>query len=49
MIGKAKSISHVSNAINYAQNKIWAVEIDRNKVIGDSGKEIAKSSGYFKT
>ncbi len=47
MIGKAKSISHVSNAINYAQNKIKAVEIDRNKVIGENGKEIAKEFRVF--
>ena len=47
MIGKAKSISHVSNAINYAQNKIKALEIDRNKVIGETGKEIAKEFRVF--
>ena len=47
MIGKAKSISHVSNAINYAQNKIKAVEINRNKVIGENGKEIAKEFRVF--
>lgn len=47
MIGKAKSISHVSNAINYAQNKIKAAEIKRNKVIGDNGKEIAKEFRVF--
>jgi hypothetical protein len=47
MIGKAKSISHVSNAINYAKNKIKAVEINRNKVIGETGKEIAKEFRVF--
>lgn len=47
MIGKAKSISHVSNAINYAQNKIRAVEISRNKVAGENGKEIAKEFRVF--
>lgn len=47
MIGKARSISHVSNAINYAQNKIKAAEINRNKVIGETGKEIAKEFRVF--
>jgi len=47
MIGKAKSISHISNAINYAQNKIKAAEISRNKVIGETGKEIAKEFRVF--
>jgi len=47
MIGKAKSISHVSNAINYAKNKKDAVEISRNLVIGETGKEIAKEFRVF--
>lgn len=47
MIGKAKSISHVSNAINYAMGKKGAVEISRNKVAGENGKEIAKEFRVF--
>ena len=47
MIGKAKSISHIANAINYAKNKKGAVEISRNKVIGETGREIAKEFRVF--
>lgn len=47
MIGKAKSISHASNAINYAMEKKGAVEISRNKVAGENGKEIAKEFRVF--
>ena len=47
MIGKAKSISHIANAINYAKNKKDAVEISRNKVIGETGREIAKEFRVF--
>lgn len=47
MIGKAKSISHTSNAINYARNKIKAEEISRNNVVGDTGTDIAKEFRVF--
>jgi hypothetical protein len=47
MIGKAKSISHVSNAINYAKNKKEAVEISRHNVAGETGKEIAQEFRVF--
>ncbi len=47
MIGKAKSISHISNAIDYARNKIKAVEISRNNVAGDTGTDIAKEFRVF--
>lgn len=47
MIAKAKSISHVSNGINYAKNKIEALEISRNLLIGETGKEMAKEFRVF--
>ncbi len=47
MIGKAKSISHVSNAINYAKNKKGAIEINRHNVAGETGREIAKEFRVF--
>lgn len=47
MIGKAKSISHISNAINYARNKKQATEISRNHVAGETGREIAKEFRVF--
>jgi len=47
MIGKAKSISHVSNAINYAKNKKGAIEISRHNVAGETGREIAKEFRVF--
>ena len=47
MIAKAKSISHVSNGINYAKNKVGAVEISRNLLIGETGKEMAKEFRVF--
>jgi len=47
MIGKAKSISHVSNAINYAKNKKEAIEISRHNVAGETGKEIAQEFRVF--
>ena len=47
MIGKGKSILHISNAINYAKNKIKAQEIDRNLVVGKNGIEIAKEFRIF--
>ncbi len=47
MIGKAKSISHVSNAINYAKNKKEATEISRHNVAGETGREIAQEFRIF--
>ena len=47
MIGKAKSISHVSNAIDYARLKMKAVEVSRNLVVNNSGKEIAREFRIF--
>ena len=47
MIGKAKSISHVSNAINYAKNKKGATEISRHNVAGETGREIAQEFRVF--
>lgn len=47
MIGKAKSISHISNAVNYARNKIKAEEICRTRLVGETGTEIAKEFRVF--
>ncbi len=47
MIGKAQSISHASNAIDYAMEKKDAIEISRNKVAGENGKEISKEFRVF--
>ena len=47
MIGKAKSISHVSNASNYAKNKKGATEISRHNVAGETGREIAQEFRVF--
>ncbi|MDD2380746.1 MAG: relaxase/mobilization nuclease domain-containing protein [Mariniphaga sp.] len=47
MIGKAKSISHISNAVNYAKNKIKAEEICRYRHVGETGTEIAKEFRVF--
>ena len=47
MIGKAKSISHVSNAVNYARNKKGAEEISRHNVTGETGQEIAQEFRVF--
>ena len=40
MIGKAKSIAHTSNAIDYGKDKAGSEEISRNNVIGKTGLEI---------
>lgn len=40
MVGKAKSIGHTSNAINYGKDKLNAEEISRHNVIGNTGLEI---------
>lgn len=42
MIGKAKSISHGAIAIDYASNKIGAIEIDRQFVLGTKGIEMLR-------
>lgn len=47
MIGKAKSISHIANAVNYAKNKIKAEEICRYRLVGETGTEIAKEFRVF--
>jgi hypothetical protein len=47
MIAVAQSISHGANAIGYAAQKQGAVEIDRNNLIGENGKEIAKEFRVF--
>lgn len=47
MIAVAQSISHGANAIGYAAQKQGAVEIDRNNVIGENGKKIAKEFRVF--
>lgn len=47
MIGKAKSIAHVSNAVDYAKNKKGAIEISRHNVAGETGTEIAKEFRVF--
>ncbi|MCC9019801.1 relaxase/mobilization nuclease domain-containing protein [Flavobacterium lipolyticum] len=40
MVGKAKSIGHTSNAIDYGKDKLNAEEITRHNVIGSTGLEI---------
>ena len=47
MIGKAKSISHTVNAVNYAMKKPGAKEISRNKVAGETPREIATEFRIF--
>lgn len=47
MIGKGKSISHAANAIDYAMNKENSIEIDRNMVVGETGKEISNEFKIF--
>lgn len=47
MIGKGKSISHTVNAIEYAETKLKAVEIDRNLISGETPQEIAKEFKNF--
>lgn len=47
MIAKAKSISHTSNAISYAMNKPHALEISRNLLVGESGREMAQEFRVF--
>jgi len=47
MIGKGRSISHTVRAIDYARKKDNAIEIDRNKVVGETGKEIASEFRIF--
>ncbi|EKT3957198.1 TPA: relaxase/mobilization nuclease domain-containing protein [Flavobacterium psychrophilum] len=40
MVGKAKSIGHTSNAVDYGKDKPNSQEISRNKLIGNSGYDI---------
>lgn len=47
MIGKGKSIAHTANAIEYAKEKIQAVELDRNLVAGTTPEEISKEFEVF--
>ncbi len=47
MIGKAKSISHAANAIDYAMKKTDAVAISRNLLIGETGKKMAQEFRVF--
>lgn len=47
MIGKGKSISHTVHAIDYAMNKIHAVEISRNSLIGETGSKMAQEFRVF--
>lgn len=42
MIGKAESISHTKNALNYAAEKLYAKELMRHDVAGDRATEIAR-------
>ncbi|MEN8118227.1 MAG: relaxase/mobilization nuclease domain-containing protein [Bacteroidota bacterium] len=47
MIGKGKSISHTAHAIDYAMNKIHAIEISRNSLIGETGSKMAQEFRVF--
>lgn len=47
MIGKGKSISHTANAIEYAKEKLNAVELDRHLVAGKTPEEISKEFEVF--
>lgn len=47
MIGKGKAISHTANGIEYAKEKLNAVEIDRNLVAGETPKDISKEFEVF--
>jgi hypothetical protein len=40
MVGKAKSIGHTSNAVDYGKEKEGSQEVSRNKLLGNSGYEI---------
>ena len=40
MIGKAKSIAHTAQAIDYGKDKEQAQELDKGGVIGETGLEI---------
>lgn len=42
MIGKAKSISHAANSIDYAREKPEAEELDRYLLAGETGQEMAR-------
>ncbi len=47
MIGKGKSIAHTSNAIDYAMNKPHAIEVSRNLLVGETGKQMAQEFRVF--
>lgn len=47
MIGKGKSIGHTVNAIEYAENKLNAIELDRNMLVGKNPREIAEEFRIF--
>lgn len=47
MIGKGRSISHIVNIIDYIKSHDNPVEIDRNLVVGESGKEISNEFRIF--
>ena len=47
MIGKAKSIQHGANAIDYAINKKEAEIIDKRFIVGENGKEIKAEFKIF--
>jgi len=47
MIGKAKSISHAANSIDYAREKPQAEELGRYLLAGDTGQEIAREFQIF--
>ncbi|GET25843.1 relaxase/mobilization nuclease domain-containing protein [Prolixibacter sp. NT017] len=47
MIGKAKSIAHTANAVDYAVKKNGAEIIDKRMVVGESGVEIAAEFRVF--
>lgn len=47
MIGIGRSTSYTVRAIDYARTKDYAIEIDRNRVVGETGKEIASEFRIF--
>ena len=47
MIGKAKSIAHAANAIDYALKKDQAEIIDKRMVVGESGNQVASEFRVF--
>ena len=47
MIAKGKSVAHTAQSIDYAKEKLKAVEINRNKIIGETGQEIQSEFQIF--